>query len=158
MLRALSDLAGVGVTTPPRAQVMFLAQYSNPKSAGWVRAITELSAQSLIFYPSPGHVALTAEGWKVAPRSAPVTSSADLHHRIYELLDSVSERMLRILIEHHPMPVAREQLMSASGYSNQKSAGFVNGLSKLRALGFVEAFAPGEVRATDLLFIERAGA
>ena len=111
----------------------------------------ELNAsRELVEYPAGGMIALTNAGREVARIENPPTSNADLHERIYSVLNPAEGKILRPIIDAF-IQVRKADVAAVSGYS-ETSSNFVKILGKLRTLGLIDYPEPGYVRATSILF------
>lgn len=153
ILTALAEMLALGVEDVPRQYAMFMSGYTNLTSTGFVKAMSQLSSSKLTSYPSAGSVALTEEGRAHAPDVDQPSTGAELRSRFMSLLGGKKSDMLRVLIAEYPRPVAREDLMRATGYGNLTSTGFVKAVSQLSSLGLLTYPSKGAVRAGDLLFL-----
>lgn len=153
ILDALADLDGIGVTSAPKNQIALWAGVS-PKSSGYANNLGALRSQGLIDYPAPGRVALTAQGReRVSPGAGqqPATTEV-LHEQVRALVSPARWRILAPLVEAYPSPISREQLADAAGAS-PNSSGYANNLGALRSLGLLDYSQPGQIVASDLLFL-----
>ncbi len=153
ILDALAELSVLGVDQPERVQVAFLAGYSNLTSKGFVNAISSLRTSGLIDYPGQGTVTLTPTGRHEANFPSRPRSSDELQARVLHLLGGVHGRVLQPLLEVYPDPIPRQELAAKAGYTNLTSKGFVNALSRLRSLGFIDYPNQGMAVAKSVLFI-----
>ena len=155
LLEALAELEAMHVSNPTREITAFLTGYSNIKSSPFVAAVGALKEHGHIEFPAPGTLALTDAGRRVTARPEPRTAE-QIQRRIVTMLGGATGRILEKLVAIHPKKIAREDLAADAGYSNIKSSPFVDGVGKLRTLGFIEFPAPGQVRAADVLFLGSA--
>jgi hypothetical protein len=154
ILDALVDLAGIGVTSPEREMVAFLAGYSHLSSKGFANGIGALNSAGHVSYPERGRIRIESSGIALAKQQAAPISNAELHDRICNLLGGASARILRPLIEQYPRPMARGELASRAGYGHTSSKGFANAIGRMRTLGFIDYPSTGLVTARDVLFPE----
>lgn len=128
-----------------------VAAFAGYKMGGYTRSIIGgLSTSGLVDYPSTGMLALTPEGRAVA--NAPeVTTLGDVHDRWLGLCTAPQEKILRVLIEHYPTPISKQQLGEETGYESDGGyfRSIVGGLSTMGALEYPET---GMIKATELLF------
>lgn len=152
ILDALAWWRATGVEQPMRVQVAAVARYT-PSSGAFKNPMGSLKTKELIDYPSAGSAALTSAGTEVAngPGAAPTT--AELHERIFAILDTPRRRCLEPLLQAYPGVMSREQLAAAAGYEPTSGA-FKNPLGALRSLGFIGYPQPGQVVALPVLFVE----
>lgn len=151
ILDALAWWRAAGIAEPERVQVATVARYS-ATSTSFTNPLSALRTAGLIEYTS-GRPTLTAAGVAVAraPASAPTT--ADLHARIFEILDGPRRRILEPLLRAYPAAMTRDTLASASNYS-ATSTSFTNPLSGLRSLGLIDYRPGGHVVALPIMFVE----
>jgi len=154
ILDALAELEQLGAKAPERTLVALLAGYTNLASKGFVNAMSTLRTAGQIDYPSSRTVALTSSGRTVARSSERPRSSEEIQDRIIRLLGGATGRILSAVIRAYPEPVLREDVAGEAGYTNLASKGFVNGLSRLRSLGFVDYPSSKQVVAQPVLFLE----
>lgn len=154
ILDALAWLAAFGLRTPDRSIVAAIAGVS-PRSSSFKNDVSRLSSCSLISYPSPGTLALTTDGAKIARTPETPRSLAALHEawRRCSMFRPAHIRLLDALIRRHPHSLTRDHLAAAAGVSPSSSS-FKNDVSRLSSLGVAEYPGNGEVRATRLLFPE----
>lgn len=155
ILNALAELDVLGVPTPARVQVAFLAGYTNMTSKGFVNAIGALRTAGLIEYPEQGRISLTRDGRKRAVFPNKPRTPTEVQNRVIALLGGSSARLLRPLIAIYPRGLEREDLAKAAGYTNMTSKGFVNAIGRLRTLGFIEYPRQGVVAAKPVLFLQQ---
>lgn len=108
------------------------------KRAGWVA------------YPG-GRLALTEAGLALVPAPEASSTAEALHAAWLAKLSEPQGRLLRALLDAHPKAMKKDALAETTGYS-AGSGSFSSHLAALRALGAVEYPAPGEARASALLF------
>lgn len=150
ILDGLAWLEAIGLTSGSRTIVAFLAGAS-PKSSAFVNNLGGLRTSSLIAYPGPGMVALSATGRQCASAiDAPKTPAA-LHHMIAARLPKPQFTILSVLIQCRG-PISREQLAARAGASPNSSA-YVNNLGALRSLGLIDYPTRGDVVALPILFL-----
>lgn len=154
ILNALAELEQLGARAPARELVALLADYTNLTSKGFVNAMSSLSSSGLVHYPNSGTVALTDAGRAAADPPAAPRTAEDVQARICELLGGASSRILQPLIKAYPNPIPRVDVAEAAGYGNLTSKGFVNAMSRLRTLGFVDYPDKGSAVAMPVLFLE----
>lgn len=154
ILDALAELEQLGAKAPERTLVALLAGYTNLASKGFVNAMSTLRTAGQIDYPSSRTVSLTPSGRTVARPSERPRSSEEIQDRIIRLLGGATGRILSAVIRVYPESALRKEVASEAGYTNLASKGFVNGLSRLRTLGFVEYPSSKQVVAQPVLFLE----
>lgn len=154
ILNALAELEQLGANEPRRIMVAFLSGYTNLTSKGFVNGLSALRTDGLVDYPDQGRVVLTAEGRKRAKSPPKPRSPQELQTRLIGLLGGASGRILEPLIGAYPKSIARQTLAERAGYGNLTSKGFVNAMSRLRSLGFIDYQQRGQVVAQPVLFLE----
>ena len=155
VLDALAWWAAVGVHSPSRGQLAFVAGYAHPQSRGFRDPLYSLNANDLVYYPSPGQVALTEKGGRVAVAPPHSPTERELQDRIYAVVGTNRGRMLQALVARHPDSLSREELAVSLGYSHAQSRGFRDPLYRLHSLELVEYPSPGLVRAAPIVFLGR---
>lgn len=151
ILDALAWLESIGVVAADKTQLALFAK-APPTSGGYKNNLGALRSGGFIEYPKPGNVALTESGRARANPIGVPQSDDELHAAIFERLEPAKARVLRVVIDAHPEPVAREDLAKAVG-APATSGGFKNNLGALRTLGVIDYPTPGQVVATPALFI-----
>lgn len=152
ILDALAELEAIGVQSPPRVQVAFMAGYSNTRSTGFAKAVSSLSADSLIAYPDSKRMKFTDSGRRQAKRVDEPPTTETLHKRVCDLLGGVRADLLGVLIREYPNAVARDDLAIRCKYTNVRSTGFAKSLSSLSGLGFVDYPDSQSAIASEILF------
>lgn len=152
ILSALGQMAAMGVTEAPKALIVFLADYTNERSTGFAEALGELRTLNWVEVASPGTLRLTQAGWANTTTVSPMTN-AQIHAWVVEKLGDVPGRMLQIVLESHPQNIAVDRLCTLLNYTNVRSTGFAEALSRLKEIGFIEPSAPGRVIAGAVLFV-----
>lgn len=150
----LAELEALGVQAPARVQVAFLAGYTNLASKGFVNGMSSLHSSGRIEYPDRGTVNLSNAGRQLARPCLSPRSSTELQERLISLLGGPEGRVLRPLIDSYPDPIDRLVLMGKAGYTNAASKGFVNAMSRLRSLGFIDYPSSKQAVAKPVLFLE----
>ena len=158
ILSALAELEQLGARTPARPLVAMLAGYSHLQSKGFVNALSSLRTSGAVDYPSGGNVALTEHGRAQARYPAKPRTPQEVQERVIGLLGGASGRILRPLIHAYPSALSRATVAAAAGYGHLQSKGFVNAVSRLRTLGFIDYPARGSIRAQPVLFLVGQGA
>lgn len=160
VLDAIAWLNAVGFDQPTKIQVGFIAGYRVGKAIGGTfgNLLGGLRSDGLIDYPAPGCVWLLDPGRDRAesPRIAPTTEA--LQDAVFARLGGPEQRVLQVLIDIYPDPLAKQELGARAGYSVGPAVGgtFGNILGRLRTLGLIEYPTPGHAVATPLLFLEGA--
>lgn len=153
ILNALAELEQLGARQPARELVAFMAGYTHLQSKGFVNAMSALSTAGFIVYGA-GTVALTPEGRLRSERPAAPRSAREVQDRVIAMLGGASGRILEPLIEAYPKAMARDDVAARAGYGHLQSKGFVNAISRLRTLGFVDYPDRGSIVAKPVLFLE----
>ena len=154
ILDALGEMHMLGVERPAREIIAFLSGYTNLASKGFVNAISELRVADLVSYPDADSIMLTGKGYGITNPPQVPRSSEEIQDRVFKLLGGKSEEILRVLIKTYPVPVLRTEVAAAVGYGNLASKGFVNTVSRLRTLGFVDYPSTTTMKAPDILFLK----
>lgn len=151
ILDAIAWYEAVRMPQPTRSMVAFVAGY-RPSSGGFNNLLGSLRTAHLIDYPTAGAIALTEQGRARAnaPGDPPTTDA--LQRMILGKLSGPQGKVLSPLIELYPDGMSRADLGRQSGYQ-ASSGGFNNLLGSLRGLGLIDYPAPGQVRATSILFL-----
>jgi len=154
ILNALAEMELLGSNNTDREIVALLAGYSNLKSEGFVKAVSELRTAGYVQYPNSDSIAFTEAGRGVAVYPSAPRSSEEIQARVCSLIGGKASEILKPLLESYPDSVARETVAAAANYTNLKSEGFVKAVSRLRTLGFVDYPDTQSMRATDILFLK----
>jgi len=153
ILNALAELEQLGARQPARELVAFMAGYTHLQSKGFVNAMSGLSTAGCIAYGA-GTVALTEAGRAVAQAPKAPRTARDVQDRVIAMLGGASGRILEPLIEAYPKAMPRQAVAERAGYGHLQSKGFVNAISRLRTLGFVDYPDRGSIVAKPVLFLE----
>lgn len=147
ILNALAELEQLGSEVVVTVELLSSwAGYGNYRSKGFVNAIGSLRTGGLV-----DGLRLTDQGRAVAqPRPAP-RDNEELWERVIDMVGGAAGRVLKPLLEVYPDGVERQALVTAAGYENPRSKGFVNVVGRLRTLGFID-YEGGDVVATSALF------
>lgn len=151
VIDALAWLDVVGLRTPSRIQVAFVAGYK-PGTGTFNNLCGQLRTAGLVDYPTGGTVTLLDAGWAVANKPSAPGTTPDLHRMVLDKLNGPQRRVLSALLSRYPQALDRETLADSSGYKHGTGT-FNNILGQLRSLGLADYPTPGQVRAEDLLFI-----
>jgi hypothetical protein len=154
ILNALAELELLGAREPERELVAFLAGYTHLQSKGFVNAMSSLRTSGLVDYPTSGTVRLTGDGRDQASYPAEPRSPNEVQERVIALLGGASARILKPLIDAYPNALPREEVARAANYGHLQSKGFVNAMSRLRSLGFIDYPDRGSAIAKPILFLE----
>ncbi len=155
ILNALAELEALGAKAPQRELVALLAGYTHLQSKGFVNAVSALRTSGRVEYPSSDTMTLTAEGRQQAVAPARPQTPAEVQARICAILGGKSAQILQPVIDAYPNPLPRAEVAAAAGYGHLQSKGFVNAISRLRTLGFVDYPSSSTIVATPVLFLER---
>lgn len=154
VLDALAWLEAIGMPSGDRVQVAFIAGYS-PNAGHFGNTLGSLNSAGLVAYPYPGGVQLSEAGRTLANHPARPGDTDELQRLVLAKLKGPQQRVLRVLLDCYPREISRDELASQARYSAD-AGHFGNTVGSLRSLGVVEYPTPGRVRASDLLFPERA--
>jgi hypothetical protein len=153
ILDALAWFESIGQQDADRDVLAFLADTSS-RSSAYLNNISALRTYGLIEYPRQGLVALTEEGRAQANQPAALLTPEALQEAVKSKLQPALQRILSVAIGAYPKSLSRDRIAELAGTSPTSSA-FLNNVSRLRSLGFLDYPAQGEVAATGLLFLER---
>lgn len=121
--------------------VAWLADTS-PRSSSYANDLGALRSAGLIDYPSPGTLALTANGVEIAAKPPAATTRADLWAAIAAKLSPRQVRIVDVLFDVGP--VDRVTLAERAGTTSTSSS-FANDLGRLRTLGLIDYPSTGVV-------------
>lgn len=152
VLDAIAWMQSIGVDSPERSAVAFLAGYSNTRSTGFTNPCGALRSKGFIEYPNSDTITLTLLGEVTATPMEITHSNESLQQIILDKLPGPESKLLRELITRYPEQMSNEELCMATGYTNERSTGYTNPRGRLKSFGFVEYPTPGMVRARDVLF------
>lgn len=118
-------------------QVLAIVLGVHPRTKGFLNNLGALRSAGLIDYPEGGGVALTATGFAqaAAPNIAGATLK-QLRDQICKWLPAAQARILRLAIDAHPNPIARDRLAELLNL-HPRTKGFLNNLGRLRTLGLL---------------------
>jgi len=153
ILNALAEMEMLGTKTPDRELVALLAGYTHLLSKGFVNAVGELRTAGLVSYPNSDSIQFTDAGREKAQFPSRPSTSEEIQNRVCNLIGGKASQILRPLIDNYPNPCARTDIAAAAGYTHLLSKGFVNAISRLRTLGFVEYPDSQSIVATKILFL-----
>lgn len=158
VLDAIAWYGALGIDAPGKVEVGLIAGYRVSKKLGgtYSNILGALRSGGLIEYRGAAQVTLTVSGAAAAndPEIEPTNESCQA--AIIARLDSVEERVLRIILDAHPESLDKVDVGTEAGYSVTEKLGgtFSNILGRLRTLGLIDYPERGRVVATDLLFPE----
>jgi hypothetical protein len=138
LLEALAFWADIGFDAPSNEQIACAAGYS-PTSSSFANTRGALKSGGYVDYPKPGHVALTPEGYEVAPPSR----GGSVRERLGAILTGPQIKLLDAL-PRDGSAMTNEELAEASGYSVTSSS-YANTRGSLKTLNIVNYPAPGQV-------------
>jgi hypothetical protein len=151
VLDALAWLAAAGIEPASKQQLGWVAEYK-PSGGRFNNLLGQLRGAGLIAYPTAGTVMLTSAGAAIADDPGGAVTTMDLQQRILGMLPASEAKVLQVVLESHPDPLAKADLAASSGY--EPSGGrFNNILGRLRSLGLIDYPSSGWVEATDTLFV-----
>lgn len=154
ILGALAEMETLGANKPDREIVALLAGYTNLLSKGFVNAVCELRTGGYVNYPNSETIAFTEAGRGIATFPDAPMSSEEIQRRVCDLIGGKASEILRPLIASYPDSMERSVVAAEAGYTNLLSKGFVNAVSRLRTLGFVDYPDSKTIIATDILFLK----
>jgi len=152
ILGGLATCLALGLDFPARTLVAACAGYS-PTSTGYTNPLGSLRSKGLITYPNAETLKLTDEGRRAAPAIEPITSLAELHRRVLDILSGPERRILEALLDRGPGRMLRADNAERAGYS-PTSTGYTNPLGALRSKGFLDYPDSSSIQATSALFPE----
>jgi hypothetical protein len=154
VLDALAWCESANISPANRTQVAFLAGYT-PDTGTFNNYLGALRTAGLIDYPTPGYVALTADGrHEAAVLDVPLTPEA-LHATLYSKLGRSLSKLLQVVIERYPDSLSRAELAEITNYAPDTGT-FNNYLGRLRSLGLIDYPAKGYVAGLPVLMLEGA--
>lgn len=152
ILDALAKFETVGITTPRRELVAFLAGAS-PKSSEYTKNLSRLVGDGLLNYPGSKIVSFTDAGRARATAPTAALTVAELLQAVLARLSRPRAAIVQCLVNHYPDSVLRQTIAEESGAS-VKSSEFTKNLSRLRALGLLDYAGSNAARALPHLFLE----
>jgi hypothetical protein len=150
ILDALAWCEAIGVATPDRAVVAFVADTSSTSSS-FTNNLGAMRTAGLIDYPAGGQVALTDLGRDTAQKPPFAMSHEAVVDMVNAKLQPAQRRLLAATVDHYPKALQRDDLAPLA-QASATSSSFTNNLGRLRTLGLITYPTRGEVRAADLLF------
>lgn len=152
ILDGIAWLGSLGIESPRRAAVAFVAHYS-PSGGAFLNPLGKLRSAGLIEYGDGASVRLTDLGRGLAWFPDEVASADQLQRRVLEVLDGPRSRILKPLLAAYPEALTRPDLAAACEPPYSPNGGaFLNPLGGLRTLGLVVYQQGGLVVADHLLF------
>jgi hypothetical protein len=156
VLDALAWYGALGIQSPDRIQVGFIAGYKVGKKGGgyFANLLSSMRTSGWIDYPATGAVTLTAEGAALARDPGLPRENGALQEAVLSRLTGPEARVIRVLLDVYPDAIGRVELGARAGYTVTEKGGgyFANMLGRLRTLGLLDYPRQGEVVATDVLF------
>lgn len=149
ILDAMAELEQMGARTPPSELIALLAGYGNMRSKGFRNALSALRSGGMI-----EGLVLSAAGRAAAQPPAAPRNTEELQGQMIARLGPAAGRILQPLIDIYPGIIERDELGQSAGYTNTRSKGFRNTMSRLRTLGFLDYPSSGTVTATPALFLK----
>ena len=152
ILDTLADLGNMGIEKPLRSTVGIFSDQS-PTSSSYQKNISTLRTQGLVMYPCAKTIRLTESGLALADIPGEMQTRRDLHDGWIKRLSGPQGRVMRLLIESYPTPLARTYVAVNTDQSPTSSS-YQKNLSSLKSLGLVSYPTHATVVATDILFPE----
>jgi hypothetical protein len=147
---ALLEWHALGISEPSRIHVALYAGYTNCKSAGFAKALTQVKSEGLIEYPNAKTLRLSQHGLGSLPKIDPPKNNKAAQERLCTRIAPKACGIFRFL--HDGQVHDREEVALASGYTNLKSAGFAKALGTLSGLGIMSYPDKKSVQLTDIAF------
>lgn len=135
----------IGVERPTRENIAPLAGYSNIRSSGFRNPLYSCQTAGLV-----EDDALTDHGRAMAAWPENITSLERYHDQLKSVMDGPTAKIFEALREAGASST-REELATATGYSNPRSSGFRNPLYRLSSMGVV-SFKGEAVNPTELMY------
>jgi hypothetical protein len=152
ILDAIAWLESIGVEQPEQTAVAFLAGYTigggafnNPRGA--------LRTKGLVEYAGGDRIVLTDDGRASANFPDGALTTEELQRRVMERLPGPERRILEVILQAYPNPLANDECARQAGYEPGGGA-YNNPRGRLRSLGLIEYPQAGYVKARGLLFLE----
>lgn len=152
VLDAIAWMESIGIFSPKRSIVAFLAGYT-VKSSSFTTPTSANNTAGLTIYTDSTSIELTEAGRAAANYPEAHLTTEELHRAIFSRLPGPQARVLRPLIEAYPRPMSREELARQAGYT-VKSSSFTTPLSSLSSMGIVGYPSSSEAVALPILFLE----
>jgi len=157
VIAVMAELRVLNIKEPQRIQVALHSGYSNVRSASFSKAMKTLKLEGFIVFPNKDTVKLTDEGVKASGGFAqPPTGNEEVHERIKKLLDPKACKLFEVLADGGTH--VKKDVASVLNYTNERSAGFANSLTKMIGLGILEYVKDAtnpktkSIRLTDVAF------
>lgn len=119
------------------------------KSSGFANALSELRTHAAI--EGSDTLKITELGAGYLGDYVPLPTGCALQEHWINRLGKCPSALLSHLVRAYPSPLTREELASASGYS-ESSSGFANSVSELRGLELIEDVSDRRIKAAADLF------
>ena len=151
LLGTLASLHNLGLRGVSREVAAPLSKQSH-RSSAYIALVTDLHKRGLLFYPTPGQLALTPEGRAAATPAAKPVSDAELQAAWLGQLKSYEETLAKELLRAYPKALSRDELSVLTGYSSASSR-FAAAVTKLRKFGLADYPSTGMVVAGTNFFL-----
>jgi len=144
----------IGIDSPTRVQVAWVAGYS-PKSSAYHNNVSRLHKLDLVAYGGRPDSTLSLTPIGRAASNAPRTpgSEEELHEHVRDKLRPAHRKILDVLLDLRGSSISREDLAGRLEKS-VKSSSFHNDISALKTAGVLEYPAKGMVSAAMYLFLD----
>lgn len=152
ILDAIAFFNSVGIDSPTREQVAFMARVSSV-SSGYEKNLSTMRTAGMIDYPAGGLLALTDFGRALVSPSMSAPNIDELQEAVYRRISAPQAAILKVLMDAYPKAMDREKLAERANQS-ETSSGFEKNLSRLRSLGLIHYPSRGEAAALPVLFLE----
>lgn len=153
VLNALAEWQALGVKSPNRFQVGFLAGYT-ATSGTFRNILAECRSAGLIDYPDADSVYLTPDGRAKASAEDRPTCLVDLWDRVESRLSGPQRRVFGfVVMQARGAERGRTEAAEACGYT-ASSGTWRNLLSEMKSLGLIRYPKQTTVQASSLLFPE----
>lgn len=155
--RILAELRSAelaGISEVPRTWLAAMARV-RPRSSTYSGNLGNLLAEKYVTYPSPGMVALTAEGRALTKPWQPL-STAKLLEGLQAILPKAGYSIVRALAEQDGEWKDRDTVAGYAGMSPTSSS-FTGLLAELRKFKYIESGGNKTVRVSDWIYLNKAG-
>ena len=155
IIDAIAWMETIGISVPNISIIAFLSGYTNHRSKGFTNPLSRSNVLGLVYKPDAKSISLTDAGRAAAKYPPPPTTTQELQEMIFSKLPGPQTRILSVLVERdEPFPMDREELAARCGYTNPRSKGFTNPLSRLKTSGLVDRVMDDKFSAAKFLFLE----
>jgi hypothetical protein len=155
ILSSLAELHALGLHPADKLQLGLMAGYTNVRSGGFSEPLGRLIAAGLAAAPQPGRVAITPAGHDVIGAVQPPGTPEEMQARVMSKLSGPERKLLHVILGAWLAAITKEALGAACGYTNIRSGGFSEPLSRLNTLGLVQTPTRGSVVASPTLFLQK---